>query len=167
MEYAIQERPDFQWHCGTSKSYSPRRILSKGLIPKATWKVPCFSQNILTSEPLEIQASGIHGMGFHRFGSVQGSQWGTNSLRVMNEGHEPDGPGSRTRRFLFLASFHLRECLQAMPLEPVHSVSSNQHCQPFVPDIVLVFNPPYRLASSPEKTWKVGESYQNEFKNQP
>lgn len=145
MEYEIQERLDFWWHCGTSKPSSPRRILPKGLIPRATWKVPCLGQNILTSGPLEFQASGIHGMGFHPFGGVQGSQWGTNSLRVMNEGHEPDGSGSRTRRFLFLASFHLREWPQAMPLEPVHSVSSNQHCQPFVPDLALVLNPPYRL----------------------
>lgn len=145
MEYEIQERLDFQWHCGTSKPSSPRRILSKGLIPRATWKVLCLGQNILTSEPLEIQSSGIRGMGFHQCGGVQGSQWGTNSLRVMNEGHEPDGSGSRTRRLLFLASFHLRQWPQAMPLEPVHSVSSDQHCQPFVPDLVLVFNPPYRL----------------------
>ena len=51
-----------------------------------------------------------------------------------------------------------------MPLEPVHSVFSDRHCQPFLPDLVLVFNPPYGLDILTRENLEIGESYQDELK---
>lgn len=100
------------------------------------------------SEFWEIQAPGIHAMGFHQFGGAQGSRGaGEGGWQKSFEGHElmPDNSGSRLRRILSLASLYLRERPQAMPAEAVHSVFSDQHCQPFIPELILVFNPLYGL----------------------